>query len=114
MTLQYPFVRELYDAFQTGEFDRWDVLVAEDVRVNSTMGRDIHGRDALKSWAKQFVEALQSRVDLVLISLMNLRPLIKQVMVGAFLPSVCTGSTLKNLWECSQLVGRVRPLKRCC
>lgn len=65
MTLQYPFVRELYDAFQTGEFDRWDVQVAEDVLVNSTMGRDIHGRDALKSWAKQFVEALQSRVDLV-------------------------------------------------
>lgn len=65
MTIQYPFVRELYDAFQTGEVDRWDALVAEDVQVNSTMGRDIYGRDALKSWAIQFVEALQSRVDLV-------------------------------------------------
>ncbi|MBD2000558.1 ester cyclase [Leptolyngbya sp. FACHB-541] len=65
MTTQYPFVRELYDAFQLSEFDRWDVLVAEDVLVNSTMGRDIHGRQALKEWAAQFVSALQSRVDLV-------------------------------------------------
>lgn len=65
MTVQYPFVRELYDAFQLGEFDRWDALVAEDVLVNSTMGRDIHGRDNLKSWASQFVNSLLARVDLV-------------------------------------------------
>ena len=65
MTMQYPFVRELYDAFQTGEFVRWDALVAEDVLVNSTMGRDIRGREALKGWASQFVNALKSRVDLV-------------------------------------------------
>lgn len=65
MTTPYPFVRELYDAFQLGAFDRWDALVAEDVLVNSTMGRDIRGRDALKAWAAEFVNALQSRVDLV-------------------------------------------------
>ena len=65
MSMQYPFVRELYDAFQTGEFVRWDALVAEDVLVNSTMGRDIRGREALKDWASQFVNALKSRVDLV-------------------------------------------------
>lgn len=65
MTIQYPFVRKLYDAFQSGEVDRWDALVAEEVLVNSTMGRNIHGRDALKSWATQFIEALQSRIDLV-------------------------------------------------
>jgi ketosteroid isomerase-like protein len=41
MTTQYPFVRELYDALQQGEFERWDALVAENVLVNSTMGRDI-------------------------------------------------------------------------
>jgi hypothetical protein len=39
--------------------------VAEDVLVNSTMGRDIRGREALKNWASQFVNALKSRVDLV-------------------------------------------------
>jgi predicted ester cyclase len=65
MTVQYPFVRELYDAFQKSEFERWDALVAEDVLVNSTMGRDIRGREALKGWASQFVNALQARVDLV-------------------------------------------------
>jgi predicted ester cyclase len=65
MTVEYPFVRELYDAFQLSEFDRWDALVAEDVLVNSTMGRDIRGRETLKNWASQFVNALQSRVDLV-------------------------------------------------
>jgi 8-hydroxy-5-deazaflavin:NADPH oxidoreductase len=65
MTTQYPFVRELYDAFQQGEFERWDALVAENVLVNSTMGRDIQGREALKGWAAQFVNALQSQVDLV-------------------------------------------------
>jgi hypothetical protein len=27
MSMQYPFVRELYDAFQTGEFVRYDALV---------------------------------------------------------------------------------------
>ncbi len=64
-TIQYPFVRELYDAFQRSEFERWDALVVENVLVNSTMGRDIHGREALKNWAAQFVNALQSRVDLV-------------------------------------------------
>lgn len=62
---QNKFVRELYDAFQSGEFDRWDAFVAEDVLVNSTMGRGIQGRESLKNWAKAFVEALQSRVDLV-------------------------------------------------
>lgn len=65
MTAQYPFVRELYDAFQMGEFDRWDALVAKDVLVNSTMGRDIQGREPLKSWASQFVNSLQARVDLI-------------------------------------------------
>lgn len=39
--------------------------MAEDVLVNSTMGRDIRGREALKGWASQFVNALKSRVDLV-------------------------------------------------
>ena len=65
MSVPYPFVRERYDAFQTDEFDRWDTLVVEDVLVNSTMGRDIRGREALKGWASQFVNALKSRVDLV-------------------------------------------------
>jgi hypothetical protein len=41
MTVQYPFVRELYDAFQLGELDRWDMLVAAEVLANSTMGRNI-------------------------------------------------------------------------
>jgi hypothetical protein len=64
-TTRYPFVRELYDALQKAEFDRWDALVAKDVLVNSTMGRDIRGREALKAWAVQLVQAMQSRVDLV-------------------------------------------------
>lgn len=65
MTVQYPFVRELYDAFQLGELDRWDMLVAAEVLANSTMGRNIQGLETLKGWASQFVNALQSRVDLV-------------------------------------------------
>lgn len=65
MTTQHPFVRELYDAFQRGEFHRWDALVAEDVLVNSTMGRGIQGREALKSWAGSFAKSLQAQIDLV-------------------------------------------------
>jgi len=49
----------------SSEFERWDALVAENVLVNSTMGRDIHGREALKSWAAQFVNALPCAIDLV-------------------------------------------------
>lgn len=62
---EYVFVRGLYDAFQRGEFDRWDALVAEDVLVHSTMGRDIRGREALKNWAGAFAESLQAQIDLV-------------------------------------------------
>lgn len=57
--------RNLYEGFQRRELHRWDALVADDVIVNSTMGRGITGLDALKQWASQFLDALRARVDLI-------------------------------------------------
>jgi hypothetical protein len=59
-----PLTREIYDAFQRVEFDRWDPLIAEDVVINSPAGRNLRGLDTLKAFAAQFTD-LAYRIDLV-------------------------------------------------
>lgn len=58
-------LREFYDAFQTGELDRWDPIVAPDVVTNSSAKFDNRGIDALKTWARGFHEGFAPRIDLV-------------------------------------------------
>lgn len=61
----HPLVLEMYQAFQTGELDRWDAIVHEEVVTNSSASFGNVGRDALKGWAGQFIEAFAPRIDLV-------------------------------------------------
>jgi hypothetical protein len=57
--------RELYDAFQRVEIDRWDAIIAEDVLTNSPGALGIKGRAPLKAWAGAFASALAYQIDLV-------------------------------------------------
>jgi hypothetical protein len=57
--------KELYDAFQRLELDRWDSIVSKDVRINSPAGRDLRGIEILKSWAKEFGGGFAYQIDLV-------------------------------------------------
>ena len=57
--------RELYDAFQRVELDRWDAIIADDVLTNSPGGLGIRGRGPLKDWAAAFATALAYQIDLV-------------------------------------------------
>jgi ketosteroid isomerase-like protein len=59
-----PLTREIYDAFQRVEFDRWDAVIADDVVINSPAGRDLTGLAPLKDFAAQFTR-LAYRIDLV-------------------------------------------------
>ncbi len=59
-----PLTRQIYDAFQRVQFDRWDAVIAEDVLVNSPAGRGLSGLAALKDFATQFTD-LGYRIDLV-------------------------------------------------
>jgi hypothetical protein len=59
-----PPTREIYDAFQRIEFDRWDAVIADDVLINSPAGRDLRGLATLKEFAAQFTR-LAYRIDLV-------------------------------------------------
>ena len=56
--------RVFYEGFQRAEFQRWDAVVAEDVRINSPAGYGMTGLKLLKDWAASFVR-LGYRVDLV-------------------------------------------------
>jgi hypothetical protein len=57
--------REWYDAFQRGEFDRWDAIMADDdLLINSPAGYGMKGMEVLKDWADNFVR-LGYRIDLV-------------------------------------------------
>jgi hypothetical protein len=40
--------REIYEAFQRVEFDRWDAVIAEDVAINSPIGYGVSGLRLLK------------------------------------------------------------------
>ena len=61
----HPIVREVYEAFQTGELDRWDAVVDENVVTNSSASFGNVGIDALKGWASEFLVAFAPRIDLV-------------------------------------------------
>ncbi len=62
---QPNIAREFYDAFQSGEFDRFDAIVHPDVVVNSSANFGNKGIDALKTWAEGFITAFAARIDLV-------------------------------------------------
>jgi hypothetical protein len=56
--------REIYEAFQRVEFDRWDAVIAQDVAINSPAGYGMSGLQQLKDWAAGFVR-LGKQIDLV-------------------------------------------------
>lgn len=59
-------LREIYDAFQRGELDRWDAVVSPDVVTTSPASYgEIHGLAPLKGWANEFVTSLAPRIDLI-------------------------------------------------
>jgi ketosteroid isomerase-like protein len=57
--------REVYEAFQRNQLERFDAVVASDVVTNSPGGYGVKGREALKTWAGEFIKALKPRIDLV-------------------------------------------------
>jgi hypothetical protein len=57
--------REIYDAFQKQELDRWADLIAPDVEIDSPAGRGFKGLDVLTSWAGEFGGKLAYQIDLV-------------------------------------------------
>ncbi|WP_395375397.1 hypothetical protein [Marinicella sp. W31] len=61
----HPIVLELYQAFQTGELNRWDAIVNKDVVTNSSASFGNKGLDGLKNWAGEFLVAFAPRIDLV-------------------------------------------------
>jgi hypothetical protein len=56
--------REIYEAFQRVELDRWDALIAEDVAINSPVGYGMSRLHVLKDWARAFAR-FANRIDLV-------------------------------------------------
>jgi hypothetical protein len=60
----HKLTREIYEAFQRVEFDRWDAVIADDVEINSPAGYGMSGRQLLKDWAANFTD-LGYRIDLV-------------------------------------------------
>jgi hypothetical protein len=63
-TTDATIAREIYEAFQRAEFDRWDGLIAQDVAINSPAGYGMSGLQLLKDWAANFTD-LGYRIDLV-------------------------------------------------
>lgn len=63
--LTLMLTRELFDAFQGSEPDRWDAITADDVVVNGWTGFGIKGRPALKSWTKGLSRSLGFRMRLM-------------------------------------------------
>ncbi|MDM9379871.1 ester cyclase [Chlorogloeopsis sp. ULAP01] len=58
-------IREIYEGFQRGEFERWDAVIAQDVEIYSPAYWGGQGLDALKAFGAEFVKALKPRIDLV-------------------------------------------------
>lgn len=56
--------RELYDALERVQFDRWDAIIADDVLINSRAGRDIRGLRTLKEFAARLID-FGCRIDLI-------------------------------------------------
>ncbi|MEM9083215.1 MAG: ester cyclase [Planctomycetota bacterium] len=57
--------RRVYEAFQRGEFDRWDEVIAPDVEMNSSASFGTVGLDKVKAWAGSFLSAFSAQIDLV-------------------------------------------------
>jgi hypothetical protein len=57
--------RELWDAFQRVDLDRWNAIVDANVLTNSPGGFGIRGLPALKEWARSFAGSLAYQIDLV-------------------------------------------------
>jgi hypothetical protein len=57
--------RELYDAFQSAQIDRWDAIISPNVVTNSPGGRGIEGIGPLKTWATAFTTSLAYKIDLI-------------------------------------------------
>jgi hypothetical protein len=64
MSQTNTLTRELYDAFQRVELNRWDTIIAEDVDLNSPAGWGMQGLQTLKTWAEAFAGGLARRIDL--------------------------------------------------
>ncbi len=62
--LTLMLTRELFDAFQGSEPERWDAITTDDVVVNGWTGFGIKGRRALKSWANGLSRSLGFRMKL--------------------------------------------------
>src|SRR5262245_42895390 len=65
MTPQRTLTREIYDAFQKLELDRWDGCFENDVLIDSPAGRGFKGLDFLKSWAREFGGGFAYQIDLI-------------------------------------------------
>ncbi|MEO1658442.1 MAG: ester cyclase [Pseudomonadota bacterium] len=61
----HPVVFEVYDAFQSGEIDRWDNVLHKDVVINSSASFNNQGIETAKAWANGFLTAFAPRIDLV-------------------------------------------------
>jgi hypothetical protein len=61
---QGTLTREVYEAFQRVELNRWDAVIATDVLINSPAGYGLRGLALLKEFATGFAE-LGYRIDLV-------------------------------------------------
>lgn len=57
--------RKVYEAFQRGQFDLWNDVIAPDVVINSPAKFGTKGREALNAFANEFLTAFAPRVDLV-------------------------------------------------
>jgi SnoaL-like polyketide cyclase len=56
--------REWYDAFQRGELNRWNAIIADDVLVNSPAGHGMRGLNGFKEFGVVFT-GLGDRIDLL-------------------------------------------------
>jgi hypothetical protein len=56
----HKLTREIYEAFQRVEFDRWDVVIADDVEINSPAGYRMSGLQVAANFTQ-----LGYRIDLV-------------------------------------------------
>lgn len=57
--------RRIYQGFAENRLELWDGIVSPNVVMNSSGAWDVHGLDALKTWARGFHTAFHPRIDLV-------------------------------------------------
>jgi hypothetical protein len=62
---EQTLTREIYDAFQKQELERWRSTIVPDVTIDSPAGRGFKGLEVLTQWANEFGGKLAYRIDLV-------------------------------------------------